>query len=630
MDSQQKTVTDAGVKGILWCVTFAFIAIMGFQLDVTAVVDEPGTIANAALLAGDNWHTCIQGIGGYYYKYGTALFYYPIYLIIKDAFICYKTIILMHSAMLAFIPVIAYDILRRYLKADSMFMSAILSVTAGIFPSTILYSLYARADAMLIFLPWLICFLMLESYSAYDKKQKLRGGILTVLLAIAAFYGYACHTRGVVFIIAVFCTVFAGALFCKVKIVNWPIYLLTNVLLYLGDKQATRYFKESIWYNIGNMHASAESFKFEKLWGIVKTSYGFKSFVKLIFGWAFNIVTSTYGLILIGSLFCILVIFSSFRKKNRDKFTTEERIVAVFGFLNFVGTYLLGCLFFYVPIRRVFGLTLTKRLDRLVYGRYIACALGIVVLCALYALIFKPAFFKWKSRVACIFIHIGVLVVFFGVVVKYMLNGSVAARYCMELTTFLELTNRGSTTGVYENLLPALIAAALLGLIMSCLIYVLSCRKKKTKQLLCIVLMVVTGTLSAVNYYKIRLGKDDLVQGRVSAMKDYVGEMGSLYEEYPIICIDRSATGIGSWQLPLRHYTLVTAGNTIALQADNMMLISKPNQISENFDGNDFYYFEGVNYDTENDVLYVKGEQLKDRLTQMGYNLVKYQMYEGR
>lgn len=625
MGSQQKVITDVGVKRILWCITFVFIAALGIQMNVTAVVDEPGTIANTALLAGDNWHTCIQGIGGFYYKYGTALFYYPIYLLFQDAFIFYKAVMLLHSAMLAFIPVIAYDVLRRYLKADSMMLSALISLTMGVFPSTILYSLYARADAMLIFLPWLICFLLLEAYSSYNQNKKMRGMLFTVLLTVTAFYGYACHTRGIVFVIAVFLTVFAGALFCRVKIVNWPVYLLINVLLYFGDKQISRYFKANIWYNINNMHASAESFKFEKLWGIVNTSFGFKSFVKLVIGWAYNIMTSTYGLILLGSLFCILVICSSFRRKDRERFTTEERIVAVFGFLNFVGTYLLGCLFFYISASRVFKGGLVKRLDRLIYGRYIACALGIVVLCALYVLFFKPALFKWKSRVVCILVHIGILAVFFGVIVKYVLNGSVATRYCMELTTFLHYPVWGDTTGRFKQLLPALFAAALLGLLVSCFIYAFSSCQQKTKRALCASLMLITGILCVVNFYKVRLGKDEFLENRLADAKEYVNELREdLQEEYPVVCIDDSAVAIGSWQLPLRQCTLVTAGDSLARQTDNMILIAKSGNISEHLNENDIYYFENYNYNLENDVPYVKGEQLKDKLTEMGYNLFKY------
>lgn len=397
-----------------------------------------------------------------------------------------------------------------------------------------------------------------------------------------------------------------------------------NVFLYFSDKLTTAYFKDSVWYGLTKLHASTDRFKFFKLKEIFTTEHGFKSFVKLVIGWAFNLLTSTYGLILIGFLFSIIVIWYAFRKKKREHFSVAERIVAAFGTLLFLGSYAQGCLFFYSPADRIFQGKVHVRLDRLIYGRYMACAIGILVLLALYILIFKSDLFKWKIKASCVAVHIGVLIFFFGVVMKYLADGEAAVRYFMELSTFLKLPSKRQTMGDFDQLDEALLAAAILGLLVSCIIFVFSVRNMKVKTALCTFVLILTGVLTSVNFYNVRLARDQYMTGKITPVKNYIIDMGDLYEDYPVLCTDKKAATIGTYQLPLRNYKLVETENKLALETDNMLIITRENKISEELMENDIYYFADYPYNPNEDVPYVKGKELKNRLTELGYDLIKY------
>ncbi len=93
--------------------------VLGLPLTVTYITDETGTMANAAFLAGMDWSVFIDKTGGYYYKYGQALFWYPIFALVKDSFLIYKLIMAENAVFLSLEGVCVYQILRKHLKVES-------------------------------------------------------------------------------------------------------------------------------------------------------------------------------------------------------------------------------------------------------------------------------------------------------------------------------------------------------------------------------------------------------------------------------------------------------------------------------------------------------------------------------
>ena len=157
---------------------FAVVSVFyGIHLSIPLVIDETGTVANTAFMVGDDWSICVQSMGGFYYKYGVSALYIPIYLLFRNhPFLMYKGIMSLHMLLISLIPVIAYHICRKYLKIESVLTSVLLSICGGGLSSIWLYSLYSSADAMLIFLPWVLALLLLSlasKDSTQEKKKKI-------------------------------------------------------------------------------------------------------------------------------------------------------------------------------------------------------------------------------------------------------------------------------------------------------------------------------------------------------------------------------------------------------------------------------------------------------------------------
>ena len=64
--------------------------------------------------------------------------------------------------------------------------------------------IYLRGDMMLIVLNWVCALLILNAMYAKTRKERQ---IYTILLSFCAVYAYACHSRGIVMVIATAMTV---------------------------------------------------------------------------------------------------------------------------------------------------------------------------------------------------------------------------------------------------------------------------------------------------------------------------------------------------------------------------------------------------------------------------------------
>ena len=66
---------DRIINVLLYAVTLALLGTMALQLNNPPVLDEVGTMANTAFLAGYDWTECVMSMGNHYYKLGMPLLY---------------------------------------------------------------------------------------------------------------------------------------------------------------------------------------------------------------------------------------------------------------------------------------------------------------------------------------------------------------------------------------------------------------------------------------------------------------------------------------------------------------------------------------------------------------------------
>lgn len=136
------------------------------------------------------------------------------FLIFKDPIMVYKAASFVNALFMATTPVMAYYISGRYLKVEKRKGSGSSGSRFYDHQQRDVQGIYLRGDMMLIVLNWVCALLILNAMYAKTRKERQ---IYTILLSFCAVYAYACHSRGIVMVIATAMTVLLIPFFTKEK-----------------------------------------------------------------------------------------------------------------------------------------------------------------------------------------------------------------------------------------------------------------------------------------------------------------------------------------------------------------------------------------------------------------------------
>jgi len=607
-------LSDRKIGILLWLLFFGVGLIFGLQLNVPPVLDEVGILANSAYMDGYDWSETVYTMGGYYYKYGISLLFAPFLKLIDNPYAVYKAIMVFNMAVYAFIPVFSYRILKNHLGA-SRIASVLMALASGIIPSCFLYQLYAKADSMLIFLPWAVTLILLELEKT-EKDNKRKRIFLSVLLSFVSVYAFTVHTRGLVVIIATAMTVILVRVIAKKKLVNLIAYISSSIVFLLLDRLLSDFFYKGVYSIYGTGHASAESFDFEYLKKIFSKE-GFLSIIKLATGWLYDGLSTTYGIIAIAVICGVIIIFKSKR--------SEQITFALFAVLNFLGAFGMGILFFFPPANKYYIGESVVRADRLIYDRYMAAGYGPLLLLGLYILIVRRDIVKNWIKAVC---AVAYAIVFVGFIVKcasYLEGVTGCARYYISMCTFLDV-NGGSTFAAFENIKDALLYAGLLDAGIFIVLLAVSSLVKKEKLrgiLLTGVFIIVSTVITIICYEKIRVSRDDLLYRQTKEPVELMLQLEDFADDYPVLW-ENSAKDIKHYQFLLKEF-VIGSYCTDSSKAENCFIISRRNRFIKEYYNKDYYIFEDFDYaGSSKDMVYVKGKELADKLTAAGFKMTKY------
>lgn len=615
----------------LFALTFLFGATLGLKLNIPPTIDEVATCANAAYMAGNNWSDTLYTLGGYYFKYGPALFYYPLIRMASSYYMAYKLIMVFNSVIMAFIPVFAFKLLREFTDTKKSY-AFFMALASGVFPSTVLYALYARADIFLMFIPWPTAYVLLKLFmlredesvnKRLDETDRVKACGLSVLLSFLTTFAFMCHTRGIVVLLAVLFVLIFERTVMKRKSIVPSFFVPSLVVFFLLDVIIGDIFYEGLYGRYGTGFSSAESYHFSYLKNIL-TGEGFKAFLKTVIGTVYNAVVSTYGLVLIAVIIGVIILVKAAKTLPEERIWKHgfADILSLFFIVLFLGTLAMSCIYFFPYVYPYSRVVSAGRADWLVYGRYVACATGGVTMMALYFMIRKGEYVTERIKLAAAGVFLCIFILFIHFVSDDIAGVTAVSRNFIQLCTFLRVESEGVTTAVFPNIRTALAMAGALAI----LVFLIICiaQKENKKVIIGLIFFVVSITLTLVNYDRIRLSRDEIL---VTWTCEPTALLVGLPEEatgYPIL-IDDSAKDIKHYQFACGDY-VCTGSATDLGKAGNCFIISKKNYFRKSFFDDDFYTFDGFDYENATkDIVYVKGEELYEYLTDNGYSLSKYE-----
>ena len=619
------------LKLTLFAVTLGWGLFFGLRLNVPPVVDEVGTVANTAHLMGWDWSETAFAMGGSYFKYGFALLYYPLALLIEDSYMLYKAMLALNMFFMALIPVFTYDIMHRHIGSDRA-ESTMLAFTTAVFPSTVLYMTYAKADVILIFLPFPIMLLLLELGKlrtkgvepSEAKRNKRKRIIFSILLAILTMYAYMSHTRGIVLVLAVVFAVLLIRIICRIPTVEYCSFIITSGILFAVDREVSAYFKNALYGVYGTAYSSVESYDFAAL-KLIFTKSGLISFCRLIAGTAYNVLVSGYGL---GAIAVIGgIILTGCYIKSRSAATDAEIMFIIFTLLSFLGTFAMSCIYFFPYVHAYYTGVDVKRSDWLVYGRYAACSAALPTLLGLFLLIRRLKTRGLLIKLISVMIYAGVFAAFMITVAPHIEGVSSVTRNFIQLCTFVELNGYGLTTAVINDSVSALAKAGILGaaggMLLIAISFVTDSERRIKAAFITLIFAILSISLTVINYSKIRISRDSVLKSWIEQPCAVLEGLTDLADEYPVY-VDSSAKSIKHYQFVCKEFTL---GNSLTktAEAGNCFMIAKKKTFVKEMYDDDYYIFDDFDYkDAEKDIVYIKGEELAKRLTDMGISVSRY------
>lgn len=649
-------ISDRTIKILLYIVFAAGTVFCAMRLTLPGVLDEVGTLANTALLAGDDWIKCVQSMGGFYYKYGQSVLYYPLYLLFRrQPYTLYPVLVSFQMLIISFTPVIAYHIARVYLKIESKLTALFISLAGAGISSIWLYAEYTRGDLMLIFLPWILTLLFLKLSTLDKENHRTKRNFLSVVLAFVSVYAYMAHSRGIVLLIATVITVFFVAFFLKKHVVNYLFYIPATGIFLVIDKLLTAYFKAGTFGTYKPRHGGFGSFDFERFFKIT-TQGGIVVYLKMAIGWIFNLCASTMGLVIIGVLATLIITFKIILKKS--KLTLQENIMAFFSLMVMLGVFFMGTLFFFPNVYKMLMNIYVDRADRMIFGRYTVSAVGPICFLALYFLVYKKdTIIRWKSKLLS-FIIFGATIGIFAKFVGPFLNNipRTNTRYFLSLTALLGIKN-GATTATFEHLDTSLVNTGLISLGVFAVILLLSLIKNR-KVLLSITVLVFG--LSLLNYcvvfITVRSERDNYLYNTLHDVIDIITEIdtaANVSETYNAIYVTNekhvrayhydaegnektnTAMNVKHYEYALNQFDVSKLGYIMDTDQKEFFIIARKKTekdviayINEKFEDPDEHYYMINDYDYKNvprDVVFIKGDNLAKQVMDAGFDLTLYE-----
>ncbi len=371
-----KIYRKIGDKGTVFVIFFTGIfvhTLFALKMEMLSIdPNEFGVMAWSALFSGKNWTNIVSKIG-YYYGYGGAILYTPLFIFIKNSFTLYKAILILNGVIVSIVPVIAYHI-GRLLGMEKAWNRLLLALVCGIYSTTFAHTKFAWNETACIIIPWLLIFLLLQTDNIGNKVAK---HFMSVLTAFAAVFAYSAHPRLLSVTIAAVVIILFARLAMKKKLVFLSSFIPALAVFAVLEFMLRTHLMNVMWgENRAELQNTFGSI-FGKLSGLF-TENGITRFFETLCGHLYYFATSTWGL---GSIALCLVftsVFSYFKSKKhkteKNKYTDSFVIFAVFGFFS-------NLLSMLVSVIDKFGAAgFEQYQDTVIFGRYIDSVIPLLIM----------------------------------------------------------------------------------------------------------------------------------------------------------------------------------------------------------------------------------------------------------
>ena len=330
----KKLLKSTKIDYISIILIFIIINLMIVSKVKTLVVipDEVNTLAIPAALSGSHWELVNS-----YYGWGGSIFYYPLFLLIKNPIVLYRNIIMLNSVLLAIIPCIAYMMSEKFFQVKNRKLRFLLAFFLGIYPGTFAMSQYGWNETWIRVITWIILLILFKLVNEKGEKR-LNSFIFGVLLA----YSYAIHGRMLVFIpVTVIIYVFLLRKY-KNKFINMKYLIFGFLPIFFLDIVVKKQIKNTLFGNIVSLRNTFSDTMINSL----KALANLKTFITVVLR-ATTSYTFYVGITSFGIVFLAIILLIKLLKMD----TKQDKNYIILGIFSVIGILfsVMVSVFFFLP-----------------------------------------------------------------------------------------------------------------------------------------------------------------------------------------------------------------------------------------------------------------------------------------
>lgn len=611
----KKITMNSQMAILIICIVLeAVYLIPCFFLSTPFFIDGINTLSLDFFFQGYDWKSYLCA-DGYYYKYGMAILYMPVFFLFHHPTNIYLALLLENTFLSLIVPIFCFKICQKHLKT-SIRVSIFISFTIGLLPCLCINNKYTWSENILMTFPWIILYMLLNLSENLDDGEKVYKEI--VLLAVFAGFCYMAHSRGIVILTVSVLLAVGIVLLSGRKNIKYVVWLMVIVLLLLI---LDTYLNTLMRENVFPMSEASENSSISSVISLGKlrdllSFNGIKTILLIFCGWIYNVFVSSCGLVCFGLVSVFGEVITFIKKHSVEN--KKEFIIIVFTLLFIGSSFLIGALFFFDDISNYYAGINVRRSDKLVYGRYIEPASMFLSFIGIWELMQKKREKTADRKILSILVFEGIFVVFFAYISNKMNGVSTWIHNLATINSFIDLADFGYAFVSIDNYGTPLIIIGELALICFCIVLMVFRDKKKITLFYCMffLFIYVRGIKNIVipidKYYKSVV---DLSEEIISQIPYIDNNLKNIYLDDEIL---RCA-----YQYNFPDYYVLTQRDKNSDFIENTFIISKAYEYNKSLYKED--YFEIIsepNIDKEWHI-YIKGEELNSAVRSNGINTEK-------
>lgn len=276
---------DRGVMFILYALAVVTNALPAVFAELPSVYpDEIGTAGIAAMYSGRNWSGLLGGIsvGSGYVQ---ALFYTPLFWVIKNPYAIYKAMLVINALIIGFIPLIVYHLAGKF-GVMRVRRKLLIAMCCGVYVAHTINSKFIWNEPLTCLLGWLLALCL---FSAWDKNSRSSRAMLSVLEGFLCAVAYAANKRMITVVAAVILTAVIARLVMREKLLNLPVFGITLAASFTVEYFLRRTVEQALWGDVSaelSFSGTANSFFgvfFSHIYAFMTSSVGMGSLAAAIF-----------------------------------------------------------------------------------------------------------------------------------------------------------------------------------------------------------------------------------------------------------------------------------------------------------------------------------------------------------